>query len=74
VHITYHHNPAPDPAHPKSKILKEVHYYILDEKEHDTLYVQHAFKLNWEFLRERSYFLELHVIWSIGCSGQFRSV
>jgi hypothetical protein len=45
----YHHNPTLDPTHLESNILKEVHYYILDEKKHDTLYVQHAFKLNWEF-------------------------
>ncbi len=39
VHITYWINLDYDVAHPKSKILKEVHYYILDEKEHDTLFV-----------------------------------
>jgi hypothetical protein len=39
VHITYWINPYYDVAHPKSKILKEVHYYILDEKEHDMLFM-----------------------------------
>jgi hypothetical protein len=28
-----------------SKILKEIHYNIFDEKEHDTLFVQHAFNI-----------------------------
>jgi hypothetical protein len=28
-----------DPTHLGSKFLKEVRYYIFDEKEHDTLYV-----------------------------------
>ncbi len=54
----YCHNLAPDLAHPKFEILKEVHYYISDEKEHDTLYVQHAFKLNGKFLRDKGCFLK----------------
>jgi hypothetical protein len=37
-------------SNPKSKILKEVHYYVLDEKEHDILFVQHDFMLNWGFV------------------------
>jgi hypothetical protein len=69
----YHHNPTHNPTNPKSKILKEVHYYISDEKEHDTIYVQHVFKLNWEFLKEKGCFLEQHVVWSDGCSGQLKS-
>jgi hypothetical protein len=74
VHIMYCHNPTPNPTYPKSRILKEVHYYISNEKKHDTLYVQHAFKLNWEFLREKECFLEWHVVWFDGCNGQFKSV
>jgi len=66
----YHHNPAPDPTHRESGILKEAYY----EKKHNTLYVQHAFKLNWEFLKERGYFLKQHVVWSNGCNGQFKNV
>jgi hypothetical protein len=54
----YHHTPTFNPIDPKSRILREVHYYILDEKEYDTLYVQHAFKLNWDFLRKKVCFLQ----------------
>ncbi len=43
VHITYWQNPDYDQVMDKSKILKEVHYYISNEKGHDTLFVQHAF-------------------------------
>jgi hypothetical protein len=39
VHITYQINPNYDVAHLESKILKEVHYYIFDKKEHDTLFM-----------------------------------
>jgi hypothetical protein len=29
--------------------------------------------LNWEFLRERGILPEHHIVWSDGCSGQFKS-
>jgi hypothetical protein len=72
VHITYRINPDYDPVHPESKILKEVHYYILEEKDHDTFYVQHAFMLNWEFLQSRGYFPNQHVVWNDGCNESTR--
>jgi hypothetical protein len=72
VHITYHRNLTFNPTYLKSRILKEIHYYISDKKDHDTLFVQQAFKLNWEFLNKISCFPKCHVVWSHGCSGQFK--
>jgi hypothetical protein len=46
VYITYMWNPEYDEQVPESRILKETHYYVSDEKEHDSLYVQYAFKLH----------------------------
>ncbi len=43
VHITYWWNKDLDLIEHGSKILKKIHYYIFDEKEHDTLFVQHAY-------------------------------
>jgi hypothetical protein len=31
--------------------LKEVHYYVSNDTHHDSLFVQHAFMLHWEFLQ-----------------------
>jgi hypothetical protein len=39
VHITYRHNPNYELVTKNSKILKEVHYYVSNEKDHDTLFV-----------------------------------
>ncbi len=69
VHITYRYNPKYDLAKDGSKILKEVHYHISNEKEHDTLFFQHAFKLHWEFLKFKRCQLKHHIVWSDGCSG-----
>ncbi len=41
VRITYRLNPDLDESNLGSKILKEIHYYISNEKDH----VQHAFRL-----------------------------
>jgi hypothetical protein len=47
VHITYFRNPEYNAEDSESKeILKEVHYYVSDEKEHDSIFVQHAFRLH----------------------------
>ena len=72
VHITYRLNPKYDDQFPKSRILKETHYYLSDEKEHDSLFVQHAFKLHWKFLKQRQCYPKRHVVWSDGCSTQFK--
>ena len=74
VHITYRHNPdfvEGDLVEPE--ILKETHYYISDAPEHDSAYVQHAFSLNWKHLTDRGCFPHRHVVWSDGCSAQFKS-
>lgn len=73
VHITYRLNPYLDETNLESKILKDIHYYICDEKDHDTIYVQHASRLQWQFMQERRFFTEHHVVWSNGCAGQFKS-
>jgi hypothetical protein len=43
----YQNNLNYDPFVDRSRILKEVHYYVSNEKEHDTFFIQHAFKLHW---------------------------
>jgi hypothetical protein len=73
VMITYRVNPAFDSSVHESRLLKNVHYYVSDDGTHDTLYVQHAFKLHWEFLKEQGSFPAHHIVWSDGCSGQFKS-
>jgi hypothetical protein len=73
VVITYKYNPSYDPILEKSKLLKEVHYFISDDKEHDMLYVQHCFMFFWEHTKQLGCFPLEHFIWSDGCSSQFKS-
>ncbi len=58
----YHWNKGFDPAEPGSRIFKDIHYYIYDEKEH-------AFRLQWLFMKEKGSFPQHHVVWFNECVG-----
>ncbi len=73
VHITYLHDLDYDLIIPNFKILKEAHYYASNEMDHDTLFVQHAFKLHWEFFKSKGYQPRMHVVWFDKCYGQFKN-
>jgi hypothetical protein len=55
------------------KLVIEYHYYILDDLEHDTLFIQHCIlKLHWAQLIERGFYYNEHLVWSNGCAIQFQ--
>jgi len=47
----YHHNHDYELIIESPKIFLKVHYYMFDIKKHDILFVQHVFKLHWNFLK-----------------------
>jgi hypothetical protein len=73
VHIKYRPNPAWRIENAEPLLVKEIHYYISDDKTHDSLYVQKCFMLNWEHVRSQGFSPSNHIVWSDGCSGQFKS-
>ena len=67
VHITYVRDKA-------EKVLKFIHFYISDDKNHDTLFVQHCLQLHSGWLQEKGFcFLKRHWVWSDGCAAQFKA-
>jgi hypothetical protein len=62
VLITYRINPLFDPTIHESRFLKEVHYFVYDDTSHDTLYVQHALMLHWDFLMGQGCFPLHHIV------------
>lgn len=62
VHITYKQNPNYNPMFPKTRVLKEVHYYLYDDTTHDTLLVQHAFMIHFQHLQNIQYNLNIHIV------------
>ncbi len=75
VHITYKMNGEYDVIDPQSsQVLKEVHYYISDDKTHDNLFVQHAFTLHLGYMKSKGCFPKQQPTWSDGCFAQFKCV
>ena len=73
VHITYSVNPSFNVLDPKSKRLKtDYFYYISDDKIHDSLFVQHCLNIHWKSLHDAGKTPTRHIIWSDGCSAQFK--
>jgi hypothetical protein len=56
-----------------SGLIKEVHYIILDDISHDTLFVQHAFMFHWSHLQNQGCTPSNHIVWSDGCLSKFKS-
>lgn len=51
----------------------EYHFYISDDKKHDSYFVQHCLQLHWDSVLEGGFTPRNHWIWSDGCAGQFKS-
>jgi hypothetical protein len=71
VHITYKLNLEFGATSPESPhILKEVDYYISDDKSHDCLFVQHVLTKHWEYLKSKGWFPKVHAVWNDNCTTQ----
>lgn len=66
VHITYYFCPLVNPANVDFDIFKEVHYYVFDDINHDSFFVQHAFMLHWNHLQGQGYTPKQHIVWTYG--------
>jgi hypothetical protein len=51
--ITYRLNSNFSIENDEPLLLKETHYYVSDDKTHDSLNVQHYFMLNWDFVQSQ---------------------
>lgn len=73
VHITYRRNPdfVEDGDFPK--LIKAAHFWISDDREHDTLFVQFCFIQHWEWLQSQGVTPREHWVFSDGCSSQFKA-
>jgi hypothetical protein len=55
------------------KLIKELHYYISNDTSHDTIFVQQFFIMHWKFLLDQGCIPTEHIMWSDGCSEQFKN-
>jgi hypothetical protein len=73
VHISWVRNPHHDPDDDSTKNIMKYHFYISDDKKHDSYFIQHCLSLNWDSVVGGGFIPRKHWIWSDGCAGQFKS-
>jgi hypothetical protein len=56
----------------EEEMLKETHYYISDDRVHDTLFVQHYLLEHWNWLHVQGFSLVEHSVFSDRCVSQFK--
>lgn len=73
VMITYRFNPEHLLDITKIWVIKEVHFWMSDNKDHHTLFVQKYFVTHWEWLLDREDIPKQHCVFLDGCAGQYKS-
>jgi hypothetical protein len=53
-------------------LVHETHYYIFDDRTHDTLFVQHDLLQHWWWLQSQGRNVKTHYVFSDGYFGQFK--
>ena len=73
VHISFQRNPRPNSNDDSTKTLVNCHFYISDDRKHDSYFVQHCLILHWNSLEESGFKSRNYYNWSDGCASQFKS-
>jgi len=60
VQICLYWNLTPYPYDENSWILTEYHFYIYNNKKNDFEFVQHYFKLHWQYMVDHGYAPQCH--------------
>lgn len=54
-------------------IIADYHFYISDDNNHDTLFVQHCMDQHWEWMADQGIHVDQHWVWSDGAASQFKA-
>jgi hypothetical protein len=52
--------------------VKQIHFYISDDKEHDSAFIQYYLLLHWDWVLDARLTPQEHWVYSDGCSAQFK--
>jgi hypothetical protein len=55
-----------------AETMKQTHFYISDDKEHDSAFIQHCLLLYWDWVLDARLTPQEHWVYSDGCSTQFK--
>jgi hypothetical protein len=67
VLICFHHNPKYDTYDEETRTLTQYHFYVSNDRKHDSEFVEHYFKLHWQHMVEQRYAPKWHFVWLDGC-------
>jgi hypothetical protein len=67
VHIVFWVDPTNGQGNDDKKIIKETHFYVLDDKEHNNLFMQHCLLMHWDWLSSQGIKPTHNWVWSDGC-------
>ena len=73
VQVTYCADVQDDVLEEGVQLRRETHFYISDDKSHDTFFVQHCLMLHWRWMQSKGFSPETHYVFSDGCAAQFKS-
>ncbi len=65
-------NPNYNETNSEPRVMKESHFYVNDDKEHDFFFVQHCLLLHWCQIVDHGIRPQEHWVFSYGCVGQFQ--
>ncbi len=67
VHIVFWVDPTNGQGNDDKKIIKETNFYVLDDKEHNNLFMQHCLLMHWDWLSSQGIKPTHNWVWSDGC-------
>lgn len=73
VQVTYSADDGEDALEGGVHLKRETHYYISDDRTHDTDFAQHCLMLHWRWMQSKGDSPSMHYVFSDGCAGQFKS-
>lgn len=73
VQVTYSADVAEEALEGAPQLKRETHFYISDDKHHDTDFAQHCLLLHWRWMQSNGSSPTVHYVFSDGCAGQFKS-
>ena len=50
------------------EIIKQTHYYVLDDNTHDSGFVQHCLLLHWDWVVDVGLWIDEHWVFNNSCS------
>ena len=63
-----------DSSENNHEVINEYHFYISNDRTHDTFFVKHCLGMLYKKLSRRKITFKEHWVWLDGCVGQFKSM